>query len=124
MSGARSSALDAMHALRRGPFSSEALDASIRASKLDARDAALCERIVRATVQNLSYIDYVIGLWCNTPVKKLEVQVLDILRISVCQLLFLDRVPPSAAVNEAVELCRERGKARAWGVGNGGLGGG
>ena len=119
MSGARSSALDAMHALRRGTFSTEALDASIRSSKLDARDAALCERIVRATVQNLSYIDYVIGLWCNTPVKKLEVQVLDILRISVCQLLFLDRVPPSAAVNEAVELCRERGKARACALVNG-----
>ena len=70
-------------------------------------------------MQNLSYIDYVIGLWCKTTVKKLETQVLDILRVSVSQLLFLDRIPPSAAVSEGVNLCRERGKARASGLVNG-----
>lgn len=117
MSGARTAALDALYALRRGTFSSEALEHA--AAGLDKRDAAMCARIVRATVQNLDYIDYVIGLWCRTPVKKLEAQVLDILRISVSQLLFLDRIPPSAAVNEGVNLCRERGKARAASLVNG-----
>lgn len=119
MSTARSASLDALRLLRRGTFSSEALDAAIQSAGLDRRDAAMCSRIVRATVQNLSYIDYVIGLWCKTPVKKLETQVLDILRVSVSQLLFLDRIPPSAAVSEGVNLCRERGKARASGLVNG-----
>lgn len=119
MSGARQAALDAVALLRRGTFSSEALDAAIVGSKLDRRDAALCERIVRGTVQNLAYIDYVIGLWSKTPVKRLESRVLDILRISVCQLLYLDRVPARAAVSEAVELCRASGKARAAGLVNG-----
>lgn len=119
MSTARSAALDALYSLRRGTFSTEALDAAIRSAGLDRRDAAMCSRIVRSTVQNLGYIDYVIGLWCRTPVRKLETQVLDILRISVGQLLFLDRVPPSAAVNEGVNLCRERGKSRAAGLVNG-----
>lgn len=119
MSGARQAALDAVALLRRGTFSSEALDAAISGSKLDRRDAALCERIVRGTVQNLAYIDYVIGLWSKTPVKRLESRVLDILRISVCQLLYLDRVPARAAVSEAVELCRASGKARAAGLVNG-----
>lgn len=119
MSSARLAALDAMNMLRRGTFSSDALDAAVHAAKLEPRDAALCQRIVRSTVQNLTYIDYVIGLWCSTPVKKLERTVLDILRISAAQLLFLDRVPASAAVNEGVNLCRERGKARAAGLVNG-----
>lgn len=74
---------------------------------------------MRTAVQNLTYVDYVIGLWCSTPVKKLEATVLDILRISAAQLLFLDRVPPSAAVNEGVSLCRARGKSRAAGLVNG-----
>ena len=119
MSTARLAALDAMELLRRGTFSSDALEASVRSAKLDARDAALCERIVRSTVRNLAYLDYVIGLWCSTPVRRLENTVLDILRISAAQLLYLDRVPPSAAVNEGVKLCRERGKSRAAGLVNG-----
>ncbi len=119
MSSARLAALDAMSLLRRGTFSQDALDAAIGSARLDARDAALCERIVRTAVQNLTYVDYVIGLWCSTPVKKLEAAVLDILRVSAAQLLFLDRVPPSAAVNEGVSLCRARGKSRAAGLVNG-----
>ena len=119
MRSARLAALDAMNMLRRGTFSSDALDAAVNAAKLEPRDAALCQRIVRSTIQNLTYIDYVIGLWCSTPVKKLERTVLDILRISAAQLLFLDRVPASAAVNEGVNLCRERGNARAAGLVNG-----
>ena len=63
MSSARLAALDAMNMLRRGTFSSDALDAAVNAAKLEPRDAALCQRIVRSTVQNLTYIDYVIGLW-------------------------------------------------------------
>ena len=119
MRSARLAALDAMNMLRRGTFSSDALDAAVNAAKLEPRDAALCQRIVRSTIQNLTYIDYVIGLWCSTPVKRLERTVLDILRISAAQLLFLDRVPASAAVNEGVNLCRERGNARAAGLVNG-----
>ena len=119
MSSARLAALDAMSLLRRGTFSQDALDTAIGSARLDARDAALCERIVRTAVQNLTYVDYVIGLWCSTPLKKLEATVLDILRISAAQLLFLDRVPPSAAVNEGVSLCRARGKSRAAGLVNG-----
>lgn len=119
MSGARRAALDAMNAFRRGAFSSEALDASIRASKLDARDAALCERIVRETLRNRTYIDFVLGQWSSRPMDKVEYAVLDILRTGAAQILFLDRVPPSAAVNEAVKLCRERGHDRAAGFVNG-----
>ena len=118
MSGARSAALTALRELRRGAFSSEALELAVRREGLARRDAALCERIVRAAVQNLAYLDYVISLWCRTPVKKLEPLVLDILRLSASQLIYLDRVPASAAVSEGVKLCRESGCSRAEGLVN------
>ena len=119
MSTAREAALDALAGLRRGSFSTDALPAAISAAGLDRRDAALCERIVLSTVQNLIYIDFVIGRWCSTPVKKLETAVLDILRVSCAQLLYMDRIPSRAAVSEGVELCRKRGRARAAGLVNG-----
>ena len=50
---------------------------------------------------------------------RVEHTVRDILMISAAQILFLDRVPPSAAVNEAVELCRRHGCERATGYVNG-----
>ena len=55
---------------------------------------------------------------CTTPLQKLEPKVLDLLRLSAYQIVLLDKVPPRAAVNEAVALCRKGGCARAAGLVN------
>lgn len=115
----REAALEAMRRMRRaGDFSSDAVDGVITQSALEPREAAFCTRIVRETLQNLYFIDYYLNLWSNTPTKRLEPAVLDILRISAAQLLFMDRVPPSAAVNEGVKLCANSGCKRASGLVN------
>lgn len=115
----REAALEAMRRMRRaGDFSSDAVDGVITQSALEPREAAFCTRIVRETLQNLYFIDYYLNLWSNTPTKRLEPAVLDILRISAAQLLFMDRVPPSAAVNEGVKLCDKSGCKRASGLVN------
>lgn len=115
----REAALEAMRRMRRaGDFSSDAVDGVITQSALEPREAAFCTRIVRETLQNLYFIDYYLNLWSNTPTKRLEPAVLDILRISAAQLLFMDRVPPSAAVNEGVKLCAKSGCKRASGLVN------
>ena len=115
----RGAALEAMRRMRRaGDFSSDAVDGVITQSALEPREAAFCTRIVRETLQNLYFIDYYLNLWSNTPTKRLEPAVLDILRISAAQLLFMDRVPPSAAVNEGVKLCAKSGCKRASGLVN------
>ena len=87
MNRAREAALDAAALLRRGSFSTEALETATAVAQLDRRDAALCARIVLSTVQNLGYIDYVLSLYSKTRLQKLEATVLDILRISAAQLL-------------------------------------
>ena len=98
----RAAAVNALSAVRRGSFSQEAAEAASR--WLDAREAALCARLIYGTLQNEAYLDFCISEFCSTPLKKLEPKVLDILRISALQLLFFDRIPAHSAVSEGVEL--------------------
>ena len=91
----REAALEALRRMRKsGAFSGEAVDAVASASGLEPREAAFCTRIVRETLQNLYFIDHYLDVWSNTPTRRLEPAVLDVLRISAAQLLFMDRVPP------------------------------
>ena len=119
MGSAREAALTALQKWRKnGAWSDAALSAAITRGGLDARDAAFASRLCYGTLQNLALLDYYIAAFSTTPPKKLEPKVMDILRISVYQIAFLDRVPPHAAVSEAVTLCRKCGCARAAGLVN------
>jgi 16S rRNA (cytosine967-C5)-methyltransferase len=53
-------------------------------------------------------LDYCIGQAANKPVQQLHPLVLDLLRLTAYQLLFLDRIPPHAAVSESVKLAKKR----------------
>lgn len=119
MSGAREAALSALQNWRkRDAWSDAALDAELKRRKLDARDAALASKLCYGTIQNLSLLDHVIAQFCDRPISKLEPYVLDVLRISAYQILFTDRIPNRAAVNEAVNLCKTNGHKRASGFVN------
>jgi 16S rRNA (cytosine967-C5)-methyltransferase len=64
---------------------------------------------VEGTVERRIQIDYVLSLYSKTKVPKLKPIIRVILREGVYQILFLDRVPDSAAINEAVKLTKQRG---------------
>ena len=116
---ARLSALTVLERCRRnGAFSDDTLSRVIKSDGLDSRDAALCSNICFGTLQNQTLFDYYISAFSSVRPGKLQPKVLDILRISVYQILFLDRVPDRAAVSEAVELCRKNGCSRASGLVN------
>lgn len=109
MGSAREAALAALQRWRKDDaWSDAALHAAIDRAALDRRDAALATRLCCGTLQNLAYLDYYLGLCCNTPLNRLEPQVLVILRLGAYQLLFLSQIPPHAAVSESVELCKQR----------------
>lgn len=111
---ARQAALAILERCRRdGAWLSAAADGVIRKNELSKRDAALGSAIALGVLQNTSYFDFLIGSFCSTRPEKLERKVLDILRIGVCQLLLLDRIPARAAVNETVALCETAGVGRA-----------
>jgi len=115
----RQAAVTALSKYRRaGAWSEMAVDSVVRGSSLDPREAALCTRLVYGVLQNLAFLDYYIGLYSSIPVSRMEPKVLDILRVSAYQLLFMDRIPASAAVSEGVALCRSGGCGRAAGLVN------
>lgn len=119
MSAAREAALAVLQKWRtNGAWSEPALNAAIQRAGLDRRDAALCTRICYGTLQNLALLDACVDAYSKTPAKKLEPKVLDILRISIYQLRFLQQIPAHAAVNEAVALCKKSGCGRASGLVN------
>lgn len=116
---AREAALLALERCRRGGAWSDAvLDGIIQNAGLDRRDAALASRLCYGVQQNMMLCDFYIDAYASVRTTRMEPKLLDILRISVYTMLFLDRVPDRAAVNEAVELTKRAGLARASGLVN------
>lgn len=116
---AREAAWTALQRWRKnGAWSDAALNIVLQNAQLAPRDAALAARICYGTLQNLTLLDHYLAAYCTTPLQKLEPKVLDLLRLSAYQIVLLDKVPPRAAVNEAVALCRKGGCARAAGLVN------
>jgi len=119
MGNARKAALLAMEKCRRaGAWSDAVLGSVLDQERLEGRDRALASALCYGETQNRLLLDHVIASCASMPLKKIEPKVLDILRLSVYQIMFMDRVPDSAAVNEAVRLCRECGFSRAAGFVN------
>ena len=111
---ARQVALLSLERCRKdGAWLSAVLDGAVKREGLDRREAALASALALGVLQNRDYYDFLLAQFCSTPVEKLEARVLDILRLGVCQLDALDRIPPRAAVNETVALCKAAGLSRA-----------
>ena len=105
---------------RQGAWSDGYLKRAIREQGLDRRDGALAARLCYGVLQNKLLLDWRLAQVCSMSLEKLEVKVLCGLRVAAYQLLFLDRIPPSAAVNEAVKLAKRHSRnPRASGLVNG-----
>ncbi|MGB6001548.1 MAG: transcription antitermination factor NusB, partial [Thermoanaerobaculia bacterium] len=75
---------------------------------LDDRDRRLLRELVFGTLRWLRRLDQVIGSAASRPLDEIDPPLRSPLRLGVYQLLYLDRIPPHAAVNEAVEEARRR----------------
>lgn len=107
MASAREVALRTLTACaKQGAWSDGYLKRMLKEAQLDRRDAALATRLCFGVLQNQLLLDWHLSRFSNQPLRRLEVPVLCNLRVAAYQLLFLDKVPPSAAVNEAVQLTR------------------
>ena len=115
---ARLAAYDVLRAVSTGRADLPTALARVRPRLGDERDRALAGEIVTGTLRWQGAYDAVIAAFARRPPAKLDPEVLDILRMTVFQLLHLDRVPASAAVNDAVDLARKAGKQSAAGLVN------
>ena len=111
---ARRLALEVLTDVReKGAYASLALGERLRAARLSPEDRRLATGLVYGTLENQLLIDYALDRLMDHPTRE-PVQ-RDILRMGAYQILFLDRVPDSAAVDEAVKLTRAMGMEAACG---------
>ncbi len=80
----------------------------------DARDSAFLRELVYGTLRNRARLDWVLNQFSAQRVEKTDAWTRNILRLGAYQLLFLDRVPVSAAVNTSVELAKKYGKKHGY----------
>ena len=78
--------------------------------KLNKRDRAFGVHLVQGVLRWRIRLDWLLKRYVRFPFKKIDKEVLNILRLALFQILFLDRVPDSAAVNEAVKQSRKMGQ--------------
>ena len=96
---------------KEGAYSNIILDEYIQKNRnqLNEKDINLISEIVYGTITWKLTIDYIIQKYSKIKLKKISPWILNILRISVYQIVFLDKIPKSAAVNESVNLTKKYG---------------
>ena len=115
---ARIAAYETVLAVAAGRADLPSALARARARLPDERDRALAGEIATGTLRWQAAFDHIVEQFAGWPSAKLDVEILAILRISIFQLLYLDRVPASAVVDDAVEMARKAGKKSASGFVN------
>ena len=106
--GARETALCALIACRKsGAWSNGVLKEYIQRDRLDPRDAGLATRLCYGVLQNRNKLDFYLKQLLTGKLKDLHPAVRDILHLGLYQIYELDKIPDSAAVNEAVTLAKK-----------------
>jgi 16S rRNA (cytosine967-C5)-methyltransferase len=109
LSPSRSAAFEVLMRVEQGAFADELLH-SKRVDDLSPSDRALCTEIVMGVLRWRSQLDASIARFSKAPPDRLDCEVRTALRIGAYQLLYLDRVPSHAAVDQAVELVKRSGR--------------
>lgn len=108
MDRARFSAIKTVYAVQtEGAYSNIALAQILRQEKLSDLDRRFCTELVYSTIKAGASLDWKISKYINRPLEKIDEKILAVLRVAMYQIFFLDRVPNSAAVNEAVEIAKK-----------------
>ena len=100
---------------REDAYASLALDRRLSEARLKPEDARLAASLFYFAVENRLYIEYMLGKFME---RRPETAVNDILHIAAAQLLFMDRVPDHAVVDEAVKQVRAAGREGCSGLVN------
>lgn len=108
---AREAAADSVFNIleKKKPSHIETAETLKKSSGLSDRDRAFYVRLVKGTVERAIELDVIINSFSTTETKKIRPFIRCLLRVSVYQIMHMDHVPDSAAVNETVKIARKRG---------------
>jgi len=117
--GAREIALQILLAAEsRSAYSDRLLETRLREARLSPSDAGLVTALVQGTLRNRSHLDHHLTAFTNGGFEGLPAPIRAALRLGAFQMLFLTRVPGSAAVDESVELAKAYGHPGTAGIVN------
>ncbi len=117
---AREAAFEALMGVEvRGAYSNILLGHLLSREEMPGREKALASRLFYGVLEKQILLDYNLTRYAQRPLREVEPGVRVLLRLGLYQLLFVQSIPPSAAVNESVRLCREKGFSRSAGFVNG-----
>jgi 16S rRNA (cytosine967-C5)-methyltransferase len=110
MENTREIVLDALMAHEKEGIYSNLLIAGVleKFDYLEQRDKAFIKRLFEGTLEDGIRLDYYLDRVSSVPVRKMKPLIRNVMRMSAYQILSMDQVPDSAAVNEAVRLVRKR----------------
>ena len=92
--------------IKNSSYSNIALDSELK-DYSESKDGALVTNLVYGTLERQITIDYVLSLYLKQPVEKTKPEILVALRLGAYQLLFTDKIPSFAAVNESVNIIKK-----------------
>lgn len=75
---------------------------------MSGQEKAFLKRVTEGTIERMIQLDYIIDHFSKVPVKKMKPLIRNLMRMSVYQLLFMEKIPDSAVCNEAVKLAAKR----------------
>ena len=100
-------------------YSNIALNNAIRENRLSGLDSSFVSALVYGVLERKITLDYIIKQYSKIPLRKIEFKTKMILRLGILQLLFMDKIPESAAVNESVNLAKKHKLQKSSGFING-----
>ena len=101
-----------------GAFSNIVLNDAIKGAELNKTDAAFASKLFYGVLERKITLDYYIRALSSQPLSKVSPLTLQVLRCGIYQILYMDKVPDSAAVNEAVKIIKKSKESRSFGYVN------
>ncbi|MCJ7617479.1 MAG: hypothetical protein MUO43_13185, partial [Desulfobacterales bacterium] len=105
----RNTALFILNTLDRGQKTLDRVleeDMSDKEHYLSRRDRALVNALVYGVLRRRGTLDWIIAYFSNTRLNAIDSNILNILRLGLFQIIYLDKIPVSAAVNTSVEIAK------------------
>ena len=93
-----------------GQYSNIALDTALKRGHFEGADRGLFTALFYGVTEHKLTLDHIIDAHSKLPASKIEARVRTALRLGLCQLLYFDRIPDHAAINESVSLVPSRSR--------------
>lgn len=108
MADVRKIAFDVIYrVLCENAYSAIAVNNAVRENSLGGLDASFLSALVYGVLERKLTLEYIIRQYSSIRIKKIEPKTLIVLYLGTYQLIYMDKVPDSAAVNESVKLCKK-----------------